>query len=285
MGVIEDLFAQKPSTPIYHYTSNDGFLGIIQTKTIWASKLHYLNDSTEFAYALGMVKRELNELRRKETGAWHEFYDKALKRMHTIAHVHIFVACFSEVGDLLSQWRGYCPNSAGYSIAFDDVQLEQSATRQGFRLVRCVYDEAAQRAIVNELITVAGKLMPDKSPDDAATDLVIRIPKVAPALKHPRFAEEREWRLVTRGPTNITDPQVHFRQRNWTLIPYYALRLCEPSEPLKLSHVFVGPNPHIELAANAAECALRNAGVKFPLDRYGNSPFDIRHSSVPYRGW
>lgn len=283
MSVIEDLLAEKPPGYIYHYASNEGFLGITQTKTLWASKLHYLNDSTEFAYAIGLIRENLDNRLKHEHGPWNEFYGLVLERMRSIENVHIFVACFSEVGDLLSQWRGYCPNSIGYSIAFDPAQLQDCMLRQQFRLLRCVYDETQQHAIVKELIDSAGGLIDKTSASSAAEQLIFRIPEVAPALKHPQFSEEREWRLVSKTPVHINHPQVGFRSARWTLIPYYHFHLCEQSDKLNLAHVYVGPNPHMERARNAAVLSLWNLGVKFPQGH--GTTFDVRPSAVPYRGW
>lgn len=285
MGAINDLLAEKPPGPIFHYTSNEGFIGITQTRTLWASKLHYLNDSTEFAYAIGLVRATLEDRLKHERGPWNEFYGLALDLMRSIENVHIFVACFSEVGDLLSQWRGYCPNSIGYSIAFDDVQLQESMLRQGFRLVRCVYEEGLQRTIVDELIASAAELTREMSPTSAAHQLLQQIPEIAPALKHPQFSEEREWRLVSKGPVNINHPQIRFRPARWTLIPYYLFQLCGESDKLNLAQVYVGPNPHMERAQNAAVLSLWSAGVKFPRVKNVSPQFDVRPSAVPYRGW
>ncbi|HXZ32863.1 MAG TPA: DUF2971 domain-containing protein [Terriglobales bacterium] len=284
MGVVDKIFAEEPAGPIYHYTSNEGFLGIIETKTLWASKLHYLNDSTEFAYALGLIRANLENRLRHERGPWNGFYGKALEGISAIENVHVFVACFSEVGDLLSQWRGYCPDSVGYSVAFERQQLEEPMLRQGFRLVRCVYDEERQNAIVNEIINSAGQGLDPAAPGAAATQLVQRIPEVAPALKHPKFSEEREWRLASMSAVSILAPQVRFRPSRWSLVPYYAFELCAAGQPLTLSHVYVGPNPHMQLAEAAAFGALWNAGVKFAGSK-NHPPIDVRPSSVPYRGW
>lgn len=282
MSAIRDMLAAKPPGPIYHYTSNEGFLGITQTKTLWASKLHYLNDSTEFAYAIRLVRETLENRSKLERGPWNKFYGMALKQMGSIENVHVFVACFSEVGDLLSQWRGYCPNSVGYSVAFGEAQMQDSMQRQEFRLVRCVYDEDLQGAIVKELIDSAAESIDKTSAFSAAQQLVNRIPEVAPAFKHPQFSEEREWRLVSKGPVDITHPQVRFRPARWTLIPYYLFQLCRESDVLSVDHVYVGPNPHMERARDAALLSLWNAGVNFT--QAGRS-FDVRRSAVPYRGW
>jgi hypothetical protein len=39
---------------LYHYTTPDGLIGIVETQTLWATDVFYLNDSEEFA--LGIQK-------------------------------------------------------------------------------------------------------------------------------------------------------------------------------------------------------------------------------------
>jgi hypothetical protein len=46
---------------LYHYTSQFGLIGMLNDKTIRASKIHYLNDSKEFALALKLARNELTE--------------------------------------------------------------------------------------------------------------------------------------------------------------------------------------------------------------------------------
>ena len=37
---------------LYHYTSQKGILGILQTNKLWMTNILYLNDSSEFTYTL-----------------------------------------------------------------------------------------------------------------------------------------------------------------------------------------------------------------------------------------
>jgi hypothetical protein len=46
---------------LYHYTDQFGLIGIVNTSELWATKIHYMNDSTEFSLALGMAKDFLKE--------------------------------------------------------------------------------------------------------------------------------------------------------------------------------------------------------------------------------
>jgi hypothetical protein len=143
----------KPPDTLYHYTGQLG--GITQTAELWATKIQYMNDATEFHRALSMACNQLdvmvfdlsNDLARKAA------CQKLRGSLSGLGDINIFVACFCEHGDLLSQWRGYSENSAGCSIGFDAQQLDESASRDGFILGRCIYDGAVQREIITEMIT------------------------------------------------------------------------------------------------------------------------------------
>src|SRR5438270_10650521 len=44
---------------LYHYTGQDGLLGIIGTGSMWATNIAYMNDSTEFEVALRLIRESL----------------------------------------------------------------------------------------------------------------------------------------------------------------------------------------------------------------------------------
>jgi hypothetical protein len=50
--------SQKKISPqsLYHYTDQGGLLGIIENKELWATKVQYMNDATEFGRAVDLAK-------------------------------------------------------------------------------------------------------------------------------------------------------------------------------------------------------------------------------------
>jgi hypothetical protein len=54
-NVLEDLFNKVPPKTLNHYTSANGFLGIISSKTLWLTNIHYLNDNQEFKLAVDVA--------------------------------------------------------------------------------------------------------------------------------------------------------------------------------------------------------------------------------------
>ena len=47
---------------LYHYTGQTGLLGIVESAELWATKIQYMNDATEFGLALGMARQELENI-------------------------------------------------------------------------------------------------------------------------------------------------------------------------------------------------------------------------------
>src|SRR5205807_4915874 len=64
---------------------------------------------------------------------------------HGFIFRHLLFACsFTSEGNLLSQWRAYCPPSGGVSLGFNPERLEAVAKEQGFYFAECVYEPQDQ---------------------------------------------------------------------------------------------------------------------------------------------
>ena len=198
------------------------------------------------------------------------------KRLDGAARINLFVACFSEKPDLLSQWRAYCPNGNGYSIGFGYDQLTDQMNVQQFFLAPCIYDVIEQEKLIRELVDEAFKeaLQGAKPNIDTITDECIKkFLVVGPVLKHPTFSEEAEWRLVSKWPKYISDPQIKIRDGKSMLLPYFQFKLAEETGTLPTPSIVVGPNPHMELAI---------LSVKFLLGSFADV---VQPTKIPFRGW
>jgi hypothetical protein len=51
----------NPPPELFHYTSPEGFMGIVTTKTLWASDMLSLNDASEIQYPQRMIAEVLDE--------------------------------------------------------------------------------------------------------------------------------------------------------------------------------------------------------------------------------
>jgi len=276
----------SPPDVLYHYTSQSGLLGILQDECVWATKIHYLNDHSEFQLALDMATAVLEDLLASDTDQTRKRrIECLLNNLPSIRLLNVCVASFSADGDSLSQWRAYSKDVGGYAIGFDSAALLAKAREQGFALVRCEYDEEKQRALVRRLVEESlsqdFNMVPGyEDPERPRTFVVLKtggdftenLAKLAPLIKNRAFQEEKEWRLVsTRG---ITNERLSFRPGRSMLTPYFRFLLgSEVSNYLR--SIVVGPTPHLELA----EMATKSLMSQWP------SRVKVESSKAPYRNW
>jgi hypothetical protein len=286
---------QSPPDFLYHYTTQQGLLGIVDSGTLWATNIGYLNDATEFGLALGLIRdRLLNEVRESEMEASHFASADPPRARHAnerkaqaqtlfthtnSTHSPICVICFCERGDLLSQWRGYAGDGYGYSLAFSPSKLE-IIRGNWFLLGKCIYDLELQKEIVNESLEyiLAGKPRPIHAEQNNGQTLpkeLTAFSDIWPVFtygaffKHPSFQEEQEWRLVSTTPY----PPL-FRKGKSMIIPYTPLRInCVPNDGI--DHVFVGPCPHMQLSVRSVSDMLILKGFYV----------GVHPSSIPFRDW
>ncbi len=265
---------------LYHYTSLHRFVGIISSRTIWASSIFHLNDAAEFLYTITLAGSVL--LTKTGEQPRNKFYKRLWKdrfRMLALAG-QIFVVSFSENPDLLSQWRAYTGGGSGVSIGFQHKYLLTRALTQHFRLVKCVYDPQIQKRIVKKLIERAYiDFHKDAMFEMAALRYFMRLVSVASAFKHPSFREEREWRLVSdfmHAPPFQRGYSTKWRPGQFMLIPYTEFKLSNKKERIVVSSLYLGPTPHRELSTNSVQSILASEASG---DR------KLKLSSVPYRNW
>ncbi|HXW30218.1 MAG TPA: DUF2971 domain-containing protein [Xanthobacteraceae bacterium] len=276
-------FLKAPPGILFHYTGQMGLLGIVHNKELWATKIQYMNDATEFGLALNLARQHLRNIIQysrfpldKSAGA------TLLQSLDGLERINIFAACFCEQGDLLSQWRGYGGGQQGYAIGFTTDALMQIADRHGFRLGACIYDPATQQKIIDE--AVAHCLQNEHSFNTnrhwgfhgPLADILFRC---GVFFKDPAFKDEKEWRLVS--PTILYDDErMRFRTGRSMIAPYYALPV-ENAGALPINCVIVGPCPHIDLSKSAVETLLMRHGNRAPLTG-GQVAIG---SAVPFRDW
>ena len=46
---------------LYHYTTQEGLLGIVKSRSLWTTSVFHLNDSAEFDYTLDLAIGKLEE--------------------------------------------------------------------------------------------------------------------------------------------------------------------------------------------------------------------------------
>jgi hypothetical protein len=254
---------------LYHYTSIRGVEGIIKDKAVWASILHFMNDSREWGYVLDLARTEVRRQSNERPGhRWPIFISKLADSLDQFRHLNICVFSLSEMWNQLSQWRAYCPPDGGYAIRFNIEHLKKQLAAQGFSLLPCEYDPAFQgelmRSIVcSALCTIGG--VPEEGSLDAlvcrARDKLIQLlVDMASRLKHPDFREEYEWRAIK--VVNSDDPGMSYRIQGSIATPHFVISLDRVPGEFPIEDIMVGPNPHQALAVNGLTRIVFKAGVR-----------------------
>lgn len=192
-----------------------------------------------------------------------------------------FIACFSEKGDLLSQWRAYGGSGPGFSIGFEAESLLRIVERNGCLLLRCIYNREEQSSAVLGLLRRMKETYRIRSDSRVSirfgNSFVRALKDIAASFKHPSFEEEREWRIVTSSLPSAGE-HIKFRAGISLLIPYMHLGLADEGEGLPISHAFVGPTARPEYSKYTLVDALATYDCVAPLEQ-------IRTSESPFCGW
>jgi hypothetical protein len=277
------LLAQIPTMPLFHYTRGETLICIIKNSELWSTQIGCLNDTAEIRYAVdGLLER----IRQRRPNLQLE---PLLRRLNEVLSdpqletAPVFVACFSELNDDLSQWRAYSGGEGGYAIRFDSPKLRESGAPNQVLLLRVEYDSQRQTAILDDIVSRAERYYLEcegrqRAPcleqwaEEFVTFYLSLVNILLPCLKHPAFAAEREWRLVYYyRPDDLTPLQ--FRQRASMMSRHLPLRL---SKPLPISGVTIGPCRYLLLSRTAVSDLLHTHG-------YTSAVPNVQLSEIPYR--
>jgi hypothetical protein len=290
---------------VWHYTTADGLLGILESNHIWASAPQVLNDESEVEYGVAIVREALTQIEHEQL-----LPDHALELLHEIVddgwvermQSEVFVTSTSRDGDLLNQWQGYA-NADGFAVSFDTngawgtrtvLAEDGRPSSTGLPTILTpviadwypvIYDRPAQLLQARDALLWNGAMVSGADGEPVAREnrsralsMVRLMLSVIPfVMKHPAFVDEREVRYVG----GATDQQVRFRTAGGRVIPYTVLGLLDPSKQVNqedasfpLTAITCGPG-----------CRPGTADiVKRLLRSHGYDHVPVITSSIPYLG-
>lgn len=272
---------------LYHYTGQSAFLSIIKTRVLWASKIQYLNDTTEFQHGLDAIISSVSALEQGDLDTLLKTYLKEVReRVARLSAINVFVLSFSATSDLLSQWRAYSNDEIGYALGFEANRLADLASDQGFTLVPCIYERELQSRKAEEFVKhqteyfctqrfrfeTSDEQIKAEWMSNLVGEFCQNVSILAPQFKDRAFSEEREWRLIS-VPKSLREPAYGVRCGKRFLIPYYTFRLEQGGE-LIVNEVIIGPSVDMDLARDAASSLLSSQG---------EARWAVSNSRIPYR--
>jgi hypothetical protein len=284
------------SDSLHHYTTFAGLDGIFRHRELWATDIQFLNDTMEFQYAVAASLKEV-DLQIAVADADTRVELCAVRQaFEHVSPISSYVVSFTEAHDDLSMWRGYSKAGGGVALAFQRQWIEKHLG--DFKLCQCIYDEHIQAKSIREMIARCIAEISKSRPhaqgkdgqcavldSDSGAYVRAQLLELTPILKHPKFREEREWRLVL--PWKGRPPEdLRVRLGLNTMIPYTVYKIAgrpmsKDPEPVLhfdgLLGVLVGPNLHAEQLLTKA---IRDTYVAHKISSYKVS---IGCSKIPYR--
>jgi hypothetical protein len=287
----------------YHYTSAEGLIGILSSKTIWMTELRYMNDMSELQYAKDKISSRLRIYIEKPNinDIQKEFLKRIVSAFDPFSSGNaVFSASFCESGNLLSQWRAYGGKGGGYAIGFDFLHTIRFLNKRCV-LRKVIYDKQMQDNVVDGVIDkylsaiakeTTGRAMSNINQDDFVPAICQAFSGTAGELmfsfKHPDFHEEKEWRLVHHMNIN---PRFNrsgeipaFRSYDGNVIPYISVSFSNAAEaskddtfgcPFPIVKLFIGPTINADLNTESIKYLLSNMNP--------DGTTDINKSDIPLR--
>jgi len=209
--ILNSVLSETPPALLYHYTDQNGLLGIIKNREIWATHHQCLNDTQEFLHAKDLIRSEIDH-RCKTANS------DSLSLLQTMRssldgpgneEVNLYIASFSEEGDSLPQWRAY-GGAAGFALGFSMTRL---VLPEEFTLARCIYESKEQHEIAAAIVSEVEHMVdqplhigPPNAKFTAWAILLLTLHQFALIFKHEKFREEREWRIFSRVLMDFAPP-------------------------------------------------------------------------------
>lgn len=287
---------------LYHYCSNDAFLGILESKSVWASEFTLSNDALEGKW-IRVVVAECLKRRNIDTLTSAPLMS-ALGDLIELLGAAGF--CLSSEGDQLSQWRAYADDGRGVSVGFDDSIFGNDGPLPS--LVQVEYDLEKQVRIVDETIDrlvsllkrgagriptlLGGPGINQNEKNELDKEFRVTVFSLFPYLynfKNAAFSEEKEWRalvnIVSRSGGSLSAMIAHeedeesgpgwllhkmqFRAKGDRIIPYRPMAL---GKKLSIRSLYLGPKniTPIQIYLGA-------------LHAHGFGGVDVKQSRASYR--
>jgi hypothetical protein len=257
---------------------------------LWLTHSRYSNDNEEMTHGYDItqkfIKEKINENRTNTSEpARIEYLEEVQSLLEKEVPEDVYICCFCQKGNLLSQWRSYGANGAGVSIRFAPTGFSYATGDREvpgglMQLWKVTYEEFKQTQILQQAIDFGFERRKEQSdPKERARQAVDAIQFFIPTFKNEGFKEEVEYRLIFT-PSSACKEEPQFRVAREMLVPYYSLKgltrgFPESGGRLPIEGVRIGPSEQKNLNVVSAQLLLDGAGYQ---------DVEVEASKISYRG-
>ena len=266
---------------LYHYTTPQGLIGILENQKLWATEFSFLNDASELSYGMNL---SIEVLENEICSHANTILDKYLLLVEDLIKKKkdinpYFVTSFSEYKDLLSQWKGYGQNGQGFSLGFDLKELSRWKRKDildvNYYIQPVIYNCEEQKNelkniyknLIEHIFTLETKgILTDEKLEEIASSSVALMKLKSIFFKSEFFQEEKEWRIVCRNfYRNVTtweleQEKVKFRFIGSKIIPYVELDILPEKSLLPIKEIIIGTKNNNHEINKIISYSYTNAG-------------------------
>jgi hypothetical protein len=267
---------------IYHYCGANGFYGILRSKALWLSDAYFMNDYMEHRLVLDKAVEYLEALGKEPVNR--RFCERVRESLRTVP-IHPYVCCFSSKRDMLSQWRAYSDDGAGFAIGFSRDGIEDRCAlsmnlNKGVTFRQVEYEPSDQEkqlreAIANRLALYL-KRFPEQQTAGSNEGLEIAtahalVWDLATVCKNHGFREEGEYRIVRmpqarrfsapNSPVPIDTFEMLSRVSDGGIVTYFEFGFSTED----VAEIWLGPKNHGRESKYSVDVFLQTNG--YDVDR------------------
>ena len=267
---------------MYHYTSVDAFLKLIDSKVLWASDLSKMNDPNEFSAGIDIIEHVFIEMFPRQRD-WLN-----MNELFGTNNLSLLLGCsFTNDSDNISHWRAYGDDGAGVSIGLDKQKLNSFNTMVVadkysnerevplFNFCDVIYSKNTLQRSVGKILEAIDSF-PLSSADDCT--LSLKLLRLAYSYKSEFYSSENEVRVIFESsknpdqfPKGVHKFDLNFRMTNYGLTAYRDIKLGN-AKKTAIFKIILGP-----------KCRLSVDDVSFMLLAKGIQNVDVRKSRGKYR--
>lgn len=265
---------------IYHYCNVEAFRAIIQNKNLWLSSVYNLNDYKEIHWIKDKVTKKIVELKTRDNFLKYNYFEELyVRKLPTV-----YVASFSQGGDLLSQWRAYANDGFGVAIGFN---IDYFKMNELVHTTEVLYDEEKQEKEIENILKPIENISNDIDVQSEyfkkeCSKVIKKINYLSAKSKNELFKEEQEVRLIHNPiikeknnkfifKNNLS--KMKFRAVCGNLIPYFELDFSEKIHK---------DSPIISIVKGPKNKFI-NKELEMFLSLNGFDKIEIKHSKSSYR--
>lgn len=293
MTFLEHLDTNNIELPgfLYHYTSLENFIKILDSKTFFMFNSSQMNDYKENFAIFDALNRVIHD--KKSI-----IPDDYLRKLNEVLEMKFkmgfsFISCFTELRDSISQWRSYGDDGNGICLIINprDIGINYSLPSHNAYIEKCIsfhnviYSNEKQDKIIKEILDYSLLLSNSNKKYKAesfAEYVYMFITRFAPIFKINEFQEEKEWRIfyttIMSEQTSLgiltSDARydIDFIHTRNNLKSYFPLKIDKARFLNSITGIILGPKsmiPYMEISAFLKKKGFRNTQVIY--------------SKIPYR--